>query len=461
MLGVHDVRRDRADYYLSDLAHELPVLVFRVGGRERRSPLSGSVGPLQPAAFRLLLEGRHPCSGRPMGSGRVAVAALDLTFSAPKSVSVLFALGGDETARAVVSAHTEAVAGALCYLEHYGIAAVRRSGPERTVVATTGMIAGHFTHAVNRNGDPHLHSHVVMANLVHGVDGRWSACDGRGVGRPSACGGHRVRGTPAGGRVVPPGRALDGRPRTAGRDRRRRPRADRRVLVAGGGHSSPHPRGRCALAPGPPGRVGGHAPRQGATGLRIASSPRSGQRRAHVIGGWRGTDRLATGRHRTSAVRRAPIRRGTLAHAARRGPPPRRGGRIRLGRNGRHRGVLPRSDRRPVGACRLGRGGGAAAPAPDGRARPRTTCARSGPDRSIRLTTRSWVDAAAAIDAYRARWGIARSPEPLGTGRSPAGLASLPAGRLADHLRITRQLEVARTRLGRREAAAVELGLGR
>ncbi len=37
-----------------------------------------------------------------------------------------------------------------------------------SVIATSGMVAGCFTHAVSRNGDPHLHSHVVMANLVHG-----------------------------------------------------------------------------------------------------------------------------------------------------------------------------------------------------------------------------------------------------------------------------------------------------
>ena len=72
-----------------------------------------------------------------------------------------------------------------------------------------------------------------------------------------------------------------------------------------------------------------------------------------------------------------------------------------------------------------------------------------------------WVDAAAAIDAYRVRWGVGRSPEPLGTDASPSGLASLPTLRLADHIRLARQLEVARSRLGRREPATIEHGLGR
>jgi hypothetical protein len=67
-----------------------------------------------------------------------------------------------------------------------------------------------------------------------------------------------------------------------------------------------------------------------------------------------------------------------------------------------------------------------------------------------------WLDAAQAMDDYRARWGIERSLEPLGLD----GLRALPAARLADHLRTARRLDEARARLGRREPVAVELGLG-
>jgi hypothetical protein len=67
-----------------------------------------------------------------------------------------------------------------------------------------------------------------------------------------------------------------------------------------------------------------------------------------------------------------------------------------------------------------------------------------------------WVDAAKAIDGYRARWGIDRSAEePLGA--SP--LARLPPDRLADHLRTTRRIDEARARLGWREPRQAELGL--
>jgi hypothetical protein len=70
----------------------------------------------------------------------------------------------------------------------------------------------------------------------------------------------------------------------------------------------------------------------------------------------------------------------------------------------------------------------------------------------------TWLTAARAIDAYRERWGIERAAEPLGTDRS---LSSLPPTRLADHLRVARQLDAARQRLGRRAPAEMELGLDR
>ena len=116
-----------------------------------------------------------------MRSERATVLGFDLTFSAPKSVSVVFALGGEEAARHVVTAHREGVQGALRYIESHALSAQRGSGEQREIVPTTGLVAGSFTHGVNRNLDPHLHTHVVMANMVHGADGRWSACDHRGL----------------------------------------------------------------------------------------------------------------------------------------------------------------------------------------------------------------------------------------------------------------------------------------
>src|ERR1700734_3251516 len=180
MLGVHGIGRNRADYYLSDLARELPVArPGRWAGGAAEG--LGLTGPVRGDGFRRLLESRHPRAGVVLGSGRVSVPAFDLTFSAPKSASVLFALAGAETARTVLAVHTEAVAGSLSYLEEQALTATRRAGPLRELLPTSGAVAAVFTHGISRNSDPHVHSHVVLANLVHAADGRWSACDRRGI----------------------------------------------------------------------------------------------------------------------------------------------------------------------------------------------------------------------------------------------------------------------------------------
>jgi hypothetical protein len=71
-----------------------------------------------------------------------------------------------------------------------------------------------------------------------------------------------------------------------------------------------------------------------------------------------------------------------------------------------------------------------------------------------------WVGAARVLDDYRGRWGLERSAEPLGLDDG-AGMAALPPARLADHLRTARHLDEARARLGCRRPAELELGLGR
>src|SRR4029077_1960002 len=44
-------------------------------------------------------------------------------------------------------------------------------------LATSGAVAAGFRHRTSRSGDPDLHTHVLVANLVHGSDGRWSCID--------------------------------------------------------------------------------------------------------------------------------------------------------------------------------------------------------------------------------------------------------------------------------------------
>jgi conjugative relaxase-like TrwC/TraI family protein len=130
----------------------------------------------------------------------VRMPGLDLTLSAPKSVSVLFALSpppdgqGDYLAGAVgererlgrlaQDAHRLAVAEALAYLELTCTSALRghhRGDGTDTRVQTDGLVGAAFEHRSSRCGDPQLHTHVVVANLLHGQDGKWSALDTREI----------------------------------------------------------------------------------------------------------------------------------------------------------------------------------------------------------------------------------------------------------------------------------------
>ena len=138
MLGIHGVGRDKADYYLSDLARELPVAgPGRWAGNAAAGPRAGRTR----RARRLPAAAPGPASAAPgwrSDRGGSRWRPIDLTFSAPKSASVLFALGGPTWRARWSTVHAEAVAGSLSYLEQHGITATRRSGADRAVLPTTG-----------------------------------------------------------------------------------------------------------------------------------------------------------------------------------------------------------------------------------------------------------------------------------------------------------------------------------
>jgi conjugative relaxase-like TrwC/TraI family protein len=144
--------------------------------------LSGEVEEGQLA--KLFDEGRHPVSEAPLGlpyrhdSKRTVVTGFALSFSPPKSVSLVGAFGCAATAAEVRAAHDSAVRAALSFLEDH--AAFSRTGRGGIFqVDTQGFVAAAFTHRTSRAGDPQLHSHVLVANKVLCADGRWRSLDGR------------------------------------------------------------------------------------------------------------------------------------------------------------------------------------------------------------------------------------------------------------------------------------------
>src|SRR5580765_3331239 len=108
------------------------------------------------------------------------VAGYDLVFSPPKSVSLLHALGDDEVRHAVNQSHLAAWQAALSYLEQR--ACVTRKGKNGVHRERgPGFVAAAYQHRTSRAQDPHLHTHVIVANMARGSDGVWRALDGEPI----------------------------------------------------------------------------------------------------------------------------------------------------------------------------------------------------------------------------------------------------------------------------------------
>ena len=108
------------------------------------------------------------------------VAGFDLVFGAPKSVSLLHALGDHDTRLAVSQAHESAWQAALAYLEDE--ACVTRRGKAGIVREHAGgFVAAAYRHRTSRANDPHLHTHVIVANMARSPDGTWRALEGDAI----------------------------------------------------------------------------------------------------------------------------------------------------------------------------------------------------------------------------------------------------------------------------------------
>src|SRR5215217_6380648 len=108
------------------------------------------------------------------------VAGYDLVFSPPKSVSLLHALGDEQVRHAVNQAHLAAWQAALSYLEEQ--ACVTRRGKNGVIRERgAGFVAAAYQHRTSRAQDPHLHTHVIIANMTRSPDGGWRALDGRPI----------------------------------------------------------------------------------------------------------------------------------------------------------------------------------------------------------------------------------------------------------------------------------------
>jgi conjugative relaxase-like TrwC/TraI family protein len=178
-------RLTNAEYLISSVALSIDEYYAGVGESPgvwtgRWSSALGLAGVVEAEQVRALVEGKHPVTGEDLlaGSRPRKVRAFDLTFSAPKSVSLLWAFASEPVAEQVAAAHREAVEAASEFLEENAAVARVQSQGLRRRVATEGWVVAGFVHRTSREGDPQLHTHCLVPNLVQRTsDGRYVGLD--------------------------------------------------------------------------------------------------------------------------------------------------------------------------------------------------------------------------------------------------------------------------------------------
>jgi conjugative relaxase-like TrwC/TraI family protein len=179
------------DYYLAGGGERVEA-PGRWAVSERAAELLGvdvgrAVGAEQ---FQAVMAVRHPATGEPLragGAGGTAVAAIDATFSAPKSVSAVWALASPELRGEIEAAQERAVDAALGHAAEF-VPMVRRRVDRETVVRETPaeLLATSWRHTTaravaGRPPDPQLHSHVVLHGAVRQGDGKVVAIESRAL----------------------------------------------------------------------------------------------------------------------------------------------------------------------------------------------------------------------------------------------------------------------------------------
>lgn len=158
------------DYYSED--DQAPSAWF--GRAAGELGLSGAVDRDQ---FAGLLNGKLR-DGRRLGTMRAGQLehrpGWDITYSAPKSVSIMAEIAGD---RRLVDAHDAAVRTALGYVERHAIATRIRSKSGIETVTTAKAAVATFRHNTSRALDPQLHTHGVVLNATQAEDGQWRSLE--------------------------------------------------------------------------------------------------------------------------------------------------------------------------------------------------------------------------------------------------------------------------------------------
>jgi conjugative relaxase-like TrwC/TraI family protein len=169
--GEYYLRLAQEDYYFNKGE---PMGEWYGRGAERL----GLSGRIEPDHLRRLLDGHSPDGKKDLVQiqntrDRSRQSAWDLTFSAPKSLSVLWAVATDRVRRELEAAQREALHAGLAFLQER--AGVTRRGKEGRIHEPADLIFATFRHCTSREQDPHLHFHALVINTCVRQDGSTGA----------------------------------------------------------------------------------------------------------------------------------------------------------------------------------------------------------------------------------------------------------------------------------------------
>jgi conjugative relaxase-like TrwC/TraI family protein len=185
------VEPERGDYYLSPDGEPTQAPGQWLASPDTLARLGIEGSSIEGPEFIALMEGRHPRSGeflRRAGATGGRGGGIDLTFSAPKSVSAVWALGDPTQRREMEAAHAAAVSEAMAHLTETVPTVRRRYGGQPVEEHAREVVAAEYRHTTSRGvlegdaPDPQLHSHVVITNAIR-EDGKIVAVASRPIFR--------------------------------------------------------------------------------------------------------------------------------------------------------------------------------------------------------------------------------------------------------------------------------------
>lgn len=165
-----------ASYYTKDCYYTKENTIHNSEWYGQGASILGLAGKIDPKVFQGQLNAiTQNTNASKKEDARIAI---DVTFSAPKSVSIASLVGGDKR---IIEAHNNAVNSALKTIEERFSWTRTGSKENRQIEVANNIIAAKFEHDVSRAKDPQLHTHCVILNKVQRVDGQWRSLHNDGI----------------------------------------------------------------------------------------------------------------------------------------------------------------------------------------------------------------------------------------------------------------------------------------